>query len=214
MVQVAARATPRGYLVGRDGPLTVDDLEARVGFSAESFRLAIEVLSEQNIHWIDAVPWPLSSKASGSVGTNREASGSVGTEQDASGLQDPTGQDPTRQERTEQNKTGPDNDRAGVGFLPQVFAGSDRNGTGAETRFRNLFALEVAKAWGISPERIAHQRRPLLAVARRLEKRPDRDECLKQCVEIAAEKAGAGLDNPCAAWQVAVDDIFPAEVGA
>ncbi len=66
--------------------------------------------------------------------------------------------------------------------------------------------MGLVDAFGLSPDRSAGQRKSFMAVARRIEKLPDRDEIAAQFIALAREKCDAGMANPCAAWQKAVDD--------
>ena len=89
MVEVAAKrpVDRRGYLEDSDGPMGPEDLAAASGLRAESFDLAIQVLSSKGIAWLV-----------------RENVGIAIPEQPAAletfGLQDKTIQDRTEQDRT------------------------------------------------------------------------------------------------------------------
>lgn len=55
LVQVAAKCKPRGMLVGRDGPLSAEDLGARTGLKADDFEQLFQVACEPGIGWLEIV---------------------------------------------------------------------------------------------------------------------------------------------------------------
>ncbi len=80
VVQVAARSKPRGVLLGSDGPLTAEDLEAKTGVNAEFFVELFEAACEPGIGWLECVdPLELiTAQASGEIGGNSlDASGNL-----------------------------------------------------------------------------------------------------------------------------------------
>lgn len=207
-VQVAAKIPkPRtGLLVSGGRPLDAEDLAVKTGAPAEIFELAFEVLTEERIGWLETVGWPPDgSEAVVQVDPAGELPGTPAESPDASGNSPDRGRhtrsDPVEQKRY--NKTG--NGR--VNFTRTVLAGSDR--AAADVKFRNTFVLSIAEALGVDPQRTIAQRRPLLAVARSIQNRSDRDEITAEMVEIAANKRQAGMDNPAAAWQSEIDKRFP-----
>ncbi len=71
------------------------------------------------------------------------------------------------------------------------------------------FGNAIAEAFG--PElRMQRQWRSFRAVGQRVVDLPERENCKRRCVALAALKATAtGLRNPFAAWQTEVDRIYP-----
>ncbi len=70
------------------------------------------------------------------------------------------------------------------------------------------FALRVAAAFCWSPESWGQQVRPVLAIARKLTAREDRDAVAKELVAMAVEKSrDVTLQKPAAAWQAAASEI-------
>lgn len=56
MVQLAANGAPRGVLATDDGPYTAEDMALKTGFPESDFRLALEVLAQPGIGWIESTP--------------------------------------------------------------------------------------------------------------------------------------------------------------
>lgn len=53
MVQIASRCEPRGILIDGTVGLTAEDMHFSTGLNKESFELALEVLSQPDINWIE-----------------------------------------------------------------------------------------------------------------------------------------------------------------
>ena len=71
--------------------------------------------------------------------------------------------------------------------------------------------VAVLNALKLSSNQRTTQRRPIGAVARRIWRLEDRLKQAALAVNLAKEKAGAGLDNPVAAWQAEANRLWPKE---
>lgn len=56
MLQLAAGGNPRGTLAANDGPYTAEDMALLTGFPSADFRAAIEVLTRQDVGWLEVAP--------------------------------------------------------------------------------------------------------------------------------------------------------------
>lgn len=56
MLELAAMGTPRGTLATEDGPYTAEDMAMKTGFPEADFSLALEVLAQPAIGWIESTP--------------------------------------------------------------------------------------------------------------------------------------------------------------
>ncbi len=81
MVQIASRMPVRGILADKDGALTVEDMSLMTGFQQEIFTLAINVLCDQKIGWLESVPIPEQPDASERAGPEGKGREGKGTEQ-------------------------------------------------------------------------------------------------------------------------------------
>ena len=77
--------------------------------------------------------------------------------------------------------------------------------------FTDRVTVAVLNALKLSSNQRTTQRRPIGAVARRIWRLEDRLKQAALAVNLAKEKAGAGLDNPVAAWQAEANRLWPKE---
>ena len=106
----------------------------------------------------------------------------------------------------------PPNEAGGAGpdLSAQTGAGPGRKDN--PRAWPSLFAAKLCiEGFGYRADdgRAMRQRKALLAVARRLVGRDDRDVCMAELIEIARDKVSAGMDRPEAAWQTAVNRKYP-----
>jgi hypothetical protein len=214
LVAVAGKCPVKGVLA-TDRPLTPSDLAVRTGLPETVFTELLERASRDDIGWVEEVDWPiLTREEAGDALESPEnpSESQVLPENAGNRRKTPTTDNTDKTEPTRQNlqdKT--DTTKSDRGLL-EDFIGSGRNSNergNSVTRFRNLFAMRVGMALGPGCGGTTRQRKPLIAVAKRFENRPDRDDCLAQCETIAKEKAGASLQNHAAAWQAEVNRLYP-----
>jgi len=55
MVQIASRCEPRGLLIDDNEGLDADDMAFSTGLNKESFELALEVLCQKKIGWLERI---------------------------------------------------------------------------------------------------------------------------------------------------------------
>lgn len=224
IVEVASRLPTRGTLANENGALDCEDLSAKTGAPAAVFRRAIALLQKPGIAWLEKVQ----TRASLPAGARAPPAGARSLPEDGAALvgrydlQDRTGQDITGQNRTEILRPTRSGNSKHINSDPiaATSAGSGRvsnsgdsgpDRRGSDARWRNEFVAKLVAALGMAsdPTRALSQRRPLLAVARRFVQQEGRDGVLELLISMAREKAAAGLDNPAAAWQKAVDEQYP-----
>ncbi len=95
-----------------------------------------------------------------------------------------------------------------VGGLSGCMANEATTGESSDA-WCGKFIDEVAQCLSLSAAGRRRQTRSLMAVARRLMVLRDRDQVLDHCLELAREKVKAGMRNPSAAWQAAIDKAYP-----
>lgn len=137
-------------------------------------------------------------------GGQRRTKSAYGTRPDPT-EPNPTQPDPIDSLRLPGAQGNPRQTRAGPEVKSGNLVGSDR---AQRDKFRSLFSAQVCHALGLNGQAAIRQRKSLFAVARRIFDRGDRDSLAARFVAIATEKRDAGLDNPAAAWQKAVNETL------
>lgn len=227
---VAAKCPIKGVLA-TDSPMDAATLAVRTGLAESVLVELIERVGRDDIGWIEQVDWPVVTadnvwppksladdvkplRFQENPSDHRESPENAGDCRKTPTTDSTDRTIPTRPDQQDNTRPNRQDSEASDRNLQVDLNGSGRNGNGELVKFRNLFAFKVGTALGNGCGGMTVQRRPLLAAARRFEHRADRDECLLRCEQIAREKSGASLDNPAAAWQKTVNELYPPAVHA